>query len=290
MDFEKFATGTMFHRLNDINRFVLAAEIPKVSWSDDAIAGRVIDRLYDHLRDVVRAAGFHYENQLRPIRRKNEVGVEYADDVFSFTVRCDDDTMVIERHGSQLNKFHNWFTALMPSAQGIITNFASIMSEEMKRKVDVLRVAYRFKFILYELSADNTGHLIKNAEIMRKLLRGYPDDNGLFTDDPALLSSIARTDYNAHRWIGPEGKRRLTKFQVEAPANHAWSTLWLNFSYAGDSYTSPDGRVREAFVPEALLGEYDRAYVEFLRDSAINGFMEWLLRGFQFKSTAGLLP
>lgn len=290
MDFKQFATGPIFDRLNDITRFNLVAEIPKVSWSDDAIAGRVIDRLYDHLRDVVRAAGFYYEDELRPIRRRNEIGVEYADDLFSFAVRCDDDTIVIDREGSRLNKFHDWFTALMPSGQGIITTFSSILAEEMKRKVDLLRVSYQFRFVLSELASDNTGRAVKNAEIMRKLLRGYPDDNGILTDDPALLSSIARTDYNAHRWIGPEGKRRLTKFKAEAPANLAWSTLWLTFSYSGASYTSPDGQVREAFMPEALLGEYDRAYVEFLRDSAINGFTEWLLRGFQFKSTPGKLP
>lgn len=290
MDFRTFSTGPIFDRLNDISGFSLAAEVPRLSWGDDAVAARVIDRLYDHLRDVVRAAGFYYDNELRPIRRRNEVGVEYADDRFSFTVKCDDDTIFIERSGSRLDNFHDWYSAFMPSCQGIITTFASILSEETKRKVDVLRARYLFRFVLFELSAENTGRAIKNAEIMRKLVRGYPDDNGLLTDEPALLSSIARTDYNAHRWIGTEGKRRLMKFRVEAPANLAWSSLWLTFTYGGESYTSPDGELREAFVPESVLGDYDRAYAGFLRDAAINGFTEWLLRGFQFKSSPGLLP
>jgi hypothetical protein len=288
--FEKFSGGRIFSKLHDINQFSLAVEIPKVSWNDDKIASRVIDRLYDNLREVVRASGFYYDNELRPIRRRNEIGVEYVDDRYSFSVRCDDDTIVIDRQGSRLGKFHEWYSALMPSSQGIVTNFAAIIGEEMQRKIDVLRAEYRFRFVLSELQADQTGKPVKNAEVMRKLLKGYPDDNGILTDEPALLATMGRTDYRAHRWIGGETRRRLAKFVVEAPANLAWSTLWLSFSYGAESYTSPDGLLREAFTPEIFLGEYDKAYSLFLRDAALNGFLDWLMRGFHFKSTAGTLP
>jgi hypothetical protein len=286
-DYQSFSSGPMFAKLNDISRFVLVANIPKISWTDDKVANRVIDRLYDHLRDVVKAAGFYYDDELTPFRRGNGIGIEYADDIFAFNIRCNDSEIVIERRGSRLSRFHDWYLALMPSSQGLITTFATIVAEEQQRKIEVLRAQYKYEFVLSELVAENTGKRVKNAEIMRKLLKGYPDDNGLLTDHAALLDTIGRTDFHATRWIGEEGRRRLMRFSVEAPANSAWSTLWCFFGFAGESYTSPDGATREAFVPDSFLSEYERAYAQFFRDCAVNGFMEWLLAGFQFKTTIG---
>ena len=289
-DYQSFSTGPMFAKLNDISRFVVVANIPKISWSDDKVAGKVIDRLYDHLREVVSAAGFYYDDELRPFRRGNAIGIEYDDDVYAFNIRCDDTEIVIERRGSRLSKFHDWYSALMPSSHGLITTLATIIAEEQQRRIDVLRGLYKFEFILSDLASENTGKPVKNAEIMRKLLKGYPDDNGLLTDHPALLATIGRTDFLATRWIGAEGQRRLMRFSVEAPANSTWSTLWCSFGFAGESYTSPDGASREAFVPDAFLSEYERAYTQFFRDCAVNGFMNWLLGGFHFKTTLGRVP
>ena len=290
-EFKRYSDSQIFSRLSDISGFGLRAEIPRTSsWSEDAFANRVVTRIYERLREVVKAAGFHYEDELRQVRRTTEVGVEYADDRYDFAVRCSESQIAIERRGSRLRNFHDWYSALMPSAQGIMSSISTILSEETNRKVDLLRVSFRFSFLVHDLIAENTGQPVRNSEIMQKLLKGFPDDNGRITDNPAVLGSVGRADFAATRWLGEKGSRRLVRFQVEAPANMGWSSLWFTFSYGGESYTSPDGLSRESFDPNGVLSEYYPAYVTFLRDSAINGFMEYLLRGYQFKATPTYLP
>ncbi len=290
--FEEYSNSRIFSRLADIRGFALTVDIPPIGMLvDDLFARRLVARLYDEsLRDVVRAAGFFFEDELQAVREAGGVGVRYADDRFAFLVGCTPNTIIISREGSRLSNFHNWYTAFMPSAQGVLTKVATILTEETNRRIDILRAGYRFNFLIYDICSETTNKRVRNSEIIQKLLKGFPDDQGMITDSPHVLESLGRVDVSMMRWIGDEGNRRRLGFSVEAPGNLGYSSLWFTFSYLGESYTSPETDEREAFDPNTFLSEYVEAYVSFLRDSAINGFMEWLLRGYHFKSTAGDLP
>lgn len=289
--FPVYSESSMFSRLADINYFRLIAQVPRVlPWSDEKLLSQLTDKMFEQLRDVVKAAKFHYEDELRPVRRSREIGVEYADDRYDFAVLCSEDNIVIQRRGTRLSNFHEWYSALMPSAQGILTNIAAAVSDLTGHKIDIMRARYSFEFIVYDLIAENTNKPVRNSEVMAKLLRGFPDDAGAVTELPAALSSMGRADVAISRWVGVPGHRRVLRYSIEAPANMGWSSLWFKFSYGGESYSAPESNLREAFDPEAFLAEYDTAYVEFLRDKAINRFMEWLLHGYHFKSTASSLP
>lgn len=291
MSFESFANSPIFSKLSEIRSFSLTGEVPPISgWSDNAFSARVVDRIYESLRDVVQAAGFYFEDQLKTTRQVNGVAVEYSDDQFDFVVVCQENQISINRRGSRLSNFHAWYQGLMPSAQGILANVANILTEETHRKIDILRASYRFQFLIYGMHTDTGNRSVRNSEIMQKLLKGFPDENGTITDSSTVLSSLGRLDVDLSRWIGLPNNRRRLHYSVEAPGNQAYSSVWFSFSYIGESYTDPSTGSREAFDPNGFLGEYDQAYQMFLRDSAINGFLEWLMKGYYFRSTSGNLP
>jgi hypothetical protein len=41
---------------------------------------------------------------------------------------------------------------------------------------------------------------------------------------------------------------------------------------------------------ENVLAEYEAAYFEFLRESAINGFLQSLMAGYRFRTTSSDIP
>jgi len=289
-NFGQYANSQIFTLLADIAEFSVVAETPPLYWGDSSSSRRVVDKLYENLRDVVQAAGFYYEDELKALVEAGGVGIEYRDDKFAFGLACTSDKIIIKRPGSRFSNFHDWYVSFMPSAQSVLAKTITILSEETGRKIDILRSMYRFNFLIYDLESENTRKRVLNSEIMRRLVRGYPDERGMITDSPAILGNLGRVDVNLTRWIGEEGNRRRLVFAAEAPGNLQYSTLWLRFEYIGETYTSPDDGHREPFSPNEFLTEYTQAYVSFLRDIAINGFMDWLLRGYYFKSTAGPLP
>lgn len=290
-DFNKLANSHVFSQLADIREFALIAETPPIAmWGDDLFARIVLNRIYENLRDVIQAAGFFFEDELKASRALDRISVSYDDDRFGFQVICTEKSIVIQRSGSRFSSFHDWYRAFMPSAQGVLTKVSTILTEEMHRKIDILRASYQFDFIIHEIHLETTDHKVRNSEIMRKLLKGFPDEQGAITDSADIIDSLGRVDVNLNRWIGLEGNRRRLNYAVQAPGNLNYSSLWFTFAYMGESYTDPESNMREAFNSNAFLSEYDAAYTSFLRDSAINGFMEWLMRGYRFKSTAGSLP
>lgn len=290
-DFKTFRIGKLLPKISDISDFSFIAEIPSINLGNDPkIMHRVGDRIYDLMQDVVRAADFHKVDVLRVVNGADQIVVQYPDDQFDFAVRCGSKTIAITRSGSRFANFHDWYVAFMPSAQGVLTTVATILSEELERKIELQRAWYEYKFLVYDLHPENTDDLIRNTEIMKKLLKGFPDDQGVIIDSTEIFGALGRVDIDMSRWIGDPGERRRIRFSVEAPGNKRYSSLWFSFQYIGETYTDPDTNLREAFEADLLLSEYDKAYIQFLRDSAINGFMEWLLKGYRFNTTSGGLP
>ena len=291
MTFATYSSSPIFSKLIDIREFTLVANVPPLfTWSDDKLSRKVADRIFEQLREVVRAARFYFDHELKASVDADGVAVTYADDRYDFRVACSGSNIAIVRRGSSLSNFHAWYTALMPSAQGIVTNVANILSQESGRKLDVIRASYRFRFLVYDIQAENGDRKVRNSEIMRKLLNGFPDEKGKMTTDPAVLQTVSRADVSVGRWIGPEHRRRLVRFSVEAPANMEWSSLWFEFTYGSESYTSPDTGVRMEIGAEDVLAEYESAYIDFLRESAINGFLQSLMTGYRFRTTSSEIP
>ncbi len=291
LSFEKYSDSRIFSLLADIAEFNLVADIPPIPiWSDDIFSTQVTARLYETLRDVVQAAGFYNENILESARGIKGVEVSYPDDRYNFSLSCEGNQISIRRRGSRLSNFHNWYTSFMPSSQGVLTKTLSVLSEETGRKLDILRAGYFFKFLIYDIEAEATHKRVRNSEIMQKILKGFPDDQGMITDSPNVLGSLGRIDVDLSKYVGEEGRRRRLQFSVQAPGNLQYSTLWFTFAYIGETFNSPEDDHREPFNSGEFMTEFTSAYTTFLRDNAVNGFMEWLLRGYYFKSSSGILP
>jgi hypothetical protein len=248
--------------------------------------------MYEALREVVKAASFHYEEELEPFAEGGQVGVRYGDDRYDFSVVCSDNYISIRRAGSRLKLFHEWYEQLMPSAQGILQSITAILNRELTRDVSVIRASYSYEFLIYDMVRASTGESAKNWEIVRKLLTAMPDEGGAMVESsPAgRATPMSRSDISMSRWVGDAGHRRIRHYSLEAPGNLGWSTLWFTFQYRGETYTDPDSGVREPFLADAFLTEYPTAYVDFLRDNAISGFLRWLLDGYHFKSAASFVP
>jgi hypothetical protein len=288
--FEKYCDTQIFTQLAHIRNFSLIADIPYAgSFSNEEFTQRVAISIYENLRDVLGAAKFFYEDELKVSRGGGEVEVEFEDDRYGFRVICREGNVIIQRFGSALSNFHEWYMGLMPSAPGILGNVRSILETELKRSMAFTKASYKFNFLIYDIipetTTDISSNSVQNWQIMQRLLNGVPGDDGAPTDAPETLRWIGRADYSVNRWTGESGRRRLLQFRVEAPANMEWQTLWFDFSYRGESYTSPETKRRESFNPDLFLTEYNQAYSGFLCECAINGFLRWLMSGYQFKST-----
>lgn len=294
-DFTQYtANRRIFSWLSDIQEFSLVVEIPPINeWTDEKFSSNVQHKLYENLLDVVKAAKFYYEDYLSISKEITGIEVSYKDDKYYFSVECNVSYVIIKRQGCRFTNFHDWYRLFMPSAQGVITNAVTILSDEAKIKISPLRAFHRFKFLIYDIRSSGTSMPVRNSEIVQKLIKELPDDSGRPANpekSPEVLSSLGRLDINLSRWIGEKDNRRRLRFSVEAPGNLNYSTLWFTFEYIGESYTSPETSQREAFNSDHFLTEHSQAYISFLRDSAIDGFMAWLLSGYEFKTSSGTLP
>lgn len=294
-DFNRYkGTRPIFSQLSDIQEFSLVVEIPPINeWTDEKFSSNVQHKLYENLLEVVRAAKFYYEDELSISREITGIEVSYKDDRYYFSVECNVKYVIIKRNGSSFTNFHDWYRSFMPSAQGVITNAVTILSDLAGRKIYPLRASHRFKFLIYDIRSSNTLEPVRNSEIVQKLLKAFPDDSGRLAEpekSPEVLRSLGRLDINLTKWIKPENDWRRLTYSVEAPGNLNYSTLWFTFEYIGESYTSPETSEREAFNSDVFLTEHSQAYISFLRDNAIQGFMTGLLSGYQFKSSSNSLP
>jgi len=201
LSFDDYAKSSLFQHLVDINSFHLLAEVPPLGRRIDPVRiDAIVSRMFEHLRGVVKGAGFFHDYELETSEEPGRFGVEYKDDRFDFSVNITDDRISLVRRGSRLRNFHKWYNALMPSASGIIEATGHILSEELKRKVEVLRSAFQFRFVIYDIEPEGAAKPVSNSVIMRKLLRGFPDDTGEMSEADHVLATMGRADVNIARW------------------------------------------------------------------------------------------
>jgi len=158
---------------------------------------------------------------------------------------------------------------------------------------------YRFDFLLHTLRGSKSGQKVRNTEVIKKLVRGVPDDAGELSEDPVVLKEAGRIDVNLSRWVERKIRRpadeqavsawRLERYLTEAPANKEGAGLWMSFVYGGETYSFPDGSARVNFDSDRFFFEHG-AYVRFLRDKAIGRFLASLMYGTDFETSPDTLP
>jgi hypothetical protein len=292
IDWEDYTSKKkVFDSLTDINRFALVADIPPLPQvGESSFASLLSTGLYAAMEKAIGSAKFFNEDQLELISGPGNAGVTYRDDRYDFALKVTSSTLSIERSGSPFEDFHYWYTGLMPQMPALMATALDVLTKLADREFRMLRASYNFSFILHSLAHAESNRRMRNYEVMQKLIRGIPSDAGLLTEDEDVVRAAGRIDVNISRWVKETGPWRRLRYSAEAPANKEGAGLWLTFGYGGETYSDPDSRIRARFSHREFLGEWDRAYMQFLRDRAILGFLETLMRGVTFKTTAGSLP
>lgn len=283
--------------LRDISSFALILRIPPIDVpTTGPFADRLVNSLYESLASVVTDAGFHHVDEIEPFRDADGLGMRYGDDEFEFRVAVEQGKIVLSRPGSRLETFIDWYQRVMPVADNIVSTARSVLQEDHGVPVGIIRGSYSFRFLLHSLT-DADGISVRNSKVMQSLLHRYPGPDGAIVafqerDEPGSDSDeedIGRVDFKFSRWHGLGDARRSWWYSVEAPGNKRWSTLWFSFEYQGSSHTAPDG-TRFGFSAEDFLTEWDLALFHFIRDTAVSGFMQSLMNGYNFETATMSIP
>jgi hypothetical protein len=286
--------------MRDIATYHFAVSVPPVQIpvSGDR-AERMVNQLYDRIVEINEDAGFHFPQHLEIVRVNTSeeagIGVKFGDDEYDYQVLMMEGRILVQRRGSALGTFVDWYARFMPSARQLVDTAMTAIMEDTGVDSQPISVTHGFEFILYDLRTPD-GAELRNWNVVKRLISNYPDERGRIAeaaggDEDEGGSHVARVDFDVCRWIdGPDGQRVQCWYGVEAPANKLWSTLQLNLRVQGQAYKSPWGGQRTDFDSARFLGDYEFPLIGFLRDRALDGFARSLLDGVRFTTTTARIP
>lgn len=282
----------IFDQLTDIRGFNLLFDIPPIpELSSRDFAANLSTRMYRHVRDAVSSAKFYAVDELKLSASTNAATVNYDDDRYDFGVRIKDGTIAVVRGGSRFSDFHKFYSSLFLHMPQLMNESRREIAEVTGRECIFMRGAYVFEFLIHDIRPRGSDRSVRNSEVIGRLINGIPGDNGALSNEVGVLNTAGRIDINISRWVKTQSGMRICRYTIEAPANKEGAAVWFKFSYGGETYSNPDrDQERTPFEPEHFLDESDRAYVKFLRDTAIDGFLESLLKEYSFKTSAYQLP
>ncbi|GGR72424.1 hypothetical protein GCM10010169_15480 [Micromonospora fulviviridis] len=293
MSWERFSgRRSIFDKLLDINEFAVVAEIPPIpEVGEGGFAQELSSKVYPHVLSAIEKARFFNQSDLALSGMPGRAGVVYQDDRYDFKVEIGNDTILVRRDGSRMEDFHYWFLKFGDPLSALIAGCLDELKNLTGREFTIFRASFYFKFIVHSLYAEGSKRRIRNSEVMRKLVKGLPNDSGQLSDEEEVFDTAGRIDVNISRWVRTSDQLlRLERYTVEAPANKEFAGLWFTFGYGGETYKSPNSRDREPFEHRKFFGEYEVAYGRFLRDKAILSFMSQIMSGIDFRSSASVLP
>ncbi|MEQ3553885.1 hypothetical protein WIS52_25705 [Pseudonocardia nematodicida] len=308
LEWKKFSEPGIFNSVRNIAKFRLVVKLGYTGrWQENKDEARKISqKLYYHLLRTLHACGFHQPEDLEVLHGEGKFRISYADPEYGFIITVTETGWVeVERDGSSLERFHEWYVSLMPAMQNVLNTIRSCIREELGESAGLRRADsdelesiamqqahYEFQIIGYRFRRANSRESSVNSELMKRAFVLLPDAHGRLApsgdQDP---KAFGRISYMVNRWVGPEEAKRRENYQVSAPSNNEWSSLWFTFTYIGDSFVSPEG-VRSPFSEKDFVSPKGAVvpYVDFFRDRAIRGFVATLTDGYEFVTTPDILP
>lgn len=286
----------IFDNLLDIRGFTLVLDLaPLPELASREVASALATGMYGVVLKAIEEAGFFQEDNLTIRSDTATASVVYGDDRYDFAVQVSHSPeesrqgqLAITRSGSRFEDFHRWYAAIAGQFPEMVKGVLSLLRDTTGREIRAFRGGFQFRFLLYDLRVGDAGRPIRNSDVMRKLIRGVPDDDGALSESDNVVNSAGRIDVNLSRWVRLRDRWRLERYVIEAPANKEGAGLWLSFSYNGETYTLGDSRIR--FDLDPFLSEGGGAYVTFLRDKALGRFLTSLLQDTTFRSSTDTLP
>lgn len=295
VSWEKYSDIAIFEHLGSINYFVLTIQFPRFrAWSGTEQMHSMADCLYEEAYELLTRSELYRYDKLRRTTGSGHVGVHYEDADTDFHLELTTNAeLVLRRQGSSMKRFYEWYMRIMPEVHKLyvkVREYLESMSVPL-RDVRPARAGFNFRYVLYDFKSNGRGSMrVKNSTLIGASLSKIPGPDGrLLQLNGHELGDLGRIDLAVNRWVNAPGGHIREIYNVEAPGNLDYGTLWLEFTYIAETRDDAAGKRHEPDFSE-FLRRYDHPVTDFLRDRALSGFLSDLTSGVEFKSTPGLLP
>lgn len=277
-----------------LREFQFSATVPPfVRGEDDKVIAQVARATYSRMLEVLVASGFYHQDDLSLILRDGGFELNFSDADLGFQFGMLDGRITLRRGGSRLDRFSAWYSAFMPSLGSLVDQVVDgLRTYGEWTRVDVLRAQMSFAFIAFDFKPTlEIEQTVRNAQVMNRLISAAPDDGGSLAKPDEAASALGRVDYAVSRWVEISPGSHLREiYQVEAPGNRNYSSLWLTYTVSGETYNEGD-MVRQPFQFASMVGDNGEAvYERLFRAHFLDKFIPGLTEGFSFDTTAGNLP
>ncbi|MFD0594431.1 hypothetical protein ACFQZ4_19970 [Catellatospora coxensis] len=278
-------------------------------------ADRVALRLHAAIEEALVSAQFLNLTELTTSISTDRLAFQYRDPDYEFDLTfLGDGTVVLERRGSRMRAFHDWYTSFMPYVPQILrramaafdtelhhrlmpphptpADTVNAMGTDVPERVKLLSSSFNFEVVCHRLAHEDSAKISTNLEVMRdNVAVRLPDAGGVMTrQEEPHVADYGRMDYR----IGLRHPKRnyVTQFlTVMAPSNAKWSGLFFTFAYVGENSTDWGEGHRVAINPRFFLSPEAcaDAYISFFLDIGLVGFVASVTKGYTFTTTASTL-
>lgn len=324
VDEDAFLRKGFIRRIGNVRSFEFRATLSGLGrWTDIIKPQRVALRIHNDIETALTTAGFHNLPLLETTIDPERLSFRYRDTDFEFDLDFHGNGVVILRRiGSTMETFHRWYTAFMPTVPDIMRKAIAAFnvelhrvlhgtgsgrdepneSEEILQRVRLLDGSFQFEVTchrFYRLGDPDKDSKPpeRNLDVMyENIAIAFPDEMGRIrknvspNDRLHNVDNYGRMDYRVS--LGHPKLPGVTQFmEVFAPSNSNWTGLFFVLTYSGANYGETRDRIRvpmntDFFLrPEACAD----AYVSFFLDMGLEGFVQSVLDGYDFATTAGSL-
>lgn len=280
--------------IEHINNFEFVAYLPPVfsARPEDAVANSARSA-YLKIIEILEASEFYHSEQLRLHIYPKTYGfaIKFEDADYGFEFAFVEDRLVLRRSGGSLERFEAWYRRLMPSLGSLIDSTIRSMEEASEwERIEILRAQFRFTVIAYDFQPLDGDRIVRNSEVVPRLIVAVPGEGGRLVQASESQSPFGRIDYKVSRWVPlPNGSMVREVYDVEAPGNRNYTSVWLTYSVIGETYEADIDERRKFDFDLFVQGNGEDVFAD-LGEKFIAGFATDLFYGFTFKTASGALP
>lgn len=314
---DDFRDHDIIEMVDSISRFYIAVQFPQfTAFRDDAALADVQDVLFEATYDVLQKSKLLRFDDLTRVASSDGIAVKYGDADNEFHVEFTRGSELrIVRNGSSFERFYGWYASVMPHVPHVVDQTRRHLERRVRpgheaARYEPARARYVFTFILHSFQTGQRKRSpIPNSHIVRKILTQVPGPDGnLVALDEAQYPDLGRLDVSISRWRAAPGGRVREVYDIQAPGNRNYGTLWFELSYIAETPTdhaeseatlgvlgSPNplriaSRSRGQPDFEQFLDRFDLPLLDFVRERALVNLLASLTDGMSFKATPGQIP
>lgn len=272
-----------------IGRFRFHIQLqPHFGFLHEDVRELLIDRLLKQINEVLDVSELFGLQNLRAEFNEESRAFRFAfvHDRYHFEIILQNDKFEIVRESSSMQQFVIWYYMLMPHVSQLFASISDEISNIAKEEVTPTQSGFVFKFYLtgFQLGVKKSG---RNIDVISNALGSLPSTKMGEAKDSSF-EDFYRIDLTLGKREKIRGKQRSCWYSLEAPFNHTGRYLEAQFELRSADLEIMDerGNVRYTlpYDPRSI-GEYAEALEDFLRDRAMETFLNNVMAGgWQFRT------